>query len=200
MNFGTGIIIFFKRNSEILFSLHLYWLHEARVCLWCEGDQVPHSELHAHWWPNWLFKHPHNLLVHSTQVKYSCLSGILIWRTWAMKRTTKLKSRPVLSWFEPFTSRKHQGTQGQTFQIEVLSQRHTQQVIFLPHVVHCAVFNWTVKNINIIINLTISIFPDNRHNIGRNSGQAVRQRTIEPLLGGSLSTLVYVGLINKDDQ
>lgn len=53
---------------------------------------------------------------------------------------------------------------------------------------------------NIIINLTISIFPDNGHIIGRNTGQAVRQRTIEPLLGGPLSTFVYVGLINKDGQ
>lgn len=53
---------------------------------------------------------------------------------------------------------------------------------------------------NITINLIINIFTDNRHIICWNSSQPFRQRAIEWLLSGFLSTFFYVGLVNNDNK
>lgn len=52
---------------------------------------------------------------------------------------------------------------------------------------------------NITINLTISIFQNNRHIMGWNRSVRFKQRAIEPPLNGCFGPF-YVGLMNKDEH
>lgn len=115
-----------------------------------------------------------------------------------------LISHTTLLWSKPFAFRKTIKALKQPFTIEMdlcgsaITGHQTTSSFPSSHGALCSV-QLECRNMNITINLTISIFQNNRHIMGWNSHVHFKQRAIEPPLNGCFSPF-YVGLMNKDEH
>lgn len=147
--------------------------------------------------------HPQNSLqIHKMQ--FPCSASMNLSNFANGRNKCNLISCTTLLWSKPFAFRKTIKALKQSFTIEIdvcgsaIAGHQTTSSSPSSHGAPCSV-QLGCRNMNITINLTVSIFQNNRHIMGWNSSAHFKQRAIEPPLNGCLSPF-HAGLMNKDEH